>query len=84
MTANVVWIAAIIQRPVIRLRTSRSARRRDSVENRSARSSVRPIVLPSRIPETESDSWTIDEMSASETCRSAVTFLRCAPTRFVR
>ena len=83
MTANVIWIAAIIQRPVIRLRTSRSARRRDSVENRSARSSERPIVLPSRIPETESDSCTIDETSASDTCRSAVTFLRWSPTRFV-
>ena len=83
MTANVIWIAAIIQRPVIRLRTSRSARRRDSVENRSARSSDRPIVLPSRIPETESDSWTIDETSASDTWRSAVTFLRSSPTRFV-
>ena len=44
---------------------------------------MRPIVLPSRIPETESDSWTIDETSASDACRSAVTFLRCAPTRFV-
>ena len=83
MTANVIWIAAIIQRPVIRLRTSRSARRRDSSENRSARSPERPIVLPSRMPETESDSCTIDETSASDTWRSAVTFLRWSPTRFV-
>ncbi len=44
---------------------------------------MRPIVLPSRIPETESDSCTIAETSASDACRSAVTFLRCAPTRFV-
>ena len=83
MTAKVIWIEAIIQRPVIRLRTSRSARRLDSPAKRSARSSVRPIVLPSRIPETESDSWTIDETSARDACRSAVTFFRCAPTRFV-
>ena len=83
MIAKVIWIEAIIQRPVIRLRTSRSASRRDSPSKRSARSSVRPIVLPSRIPETDSDSWTIEETSASEACRSAVTFLRCAPTRFV-
>ena len=83
MTAKVVWIAAIIQRPVIRLRTSRSARRFDSLSNRSARSSVRPIVLPSRIPETESDSCTIEETSASDACLSAVTFFRSAPTRFV-
>ena len=67
MIAKVIWIEAIIQRPVIRLRTSRSARRRDSPSKRSARSSVRPIVLPSRIPETDSDSWTIDETSASDT-----------------
>ena len=44
---------------------------------------MRPIVFPSRIPETESDSCTIEETSASEACRSAVTFLRCSPTRFV-
>ena len=83
MIAKVIWMEAIIQRPVIRLRTSRSARRRDSPAKRAARSSVRPIVLPSRIPETDSDSWTIDETSASDAWRSAVTFLRCAPTRFV-
>ena len=84
MTAKVVWIAAIIQRPVMRLRTSRSASREDSAPKRSARSSERPIVLPSRIPETESDSCTIEETSASEACSSAVTFRRRSPTRFVR
>ena len=83
MTANVVWIAAIIQRPVMRLRTSRPASRSDSASNRRARSPARPIVFPSRIPETESDSWTSDETSASDACRSAVTFFRCSPTRFV-
>ena len=81
--ANVVWIEAIIHRPVIRVRTSSSARRPDSRSKRSARSSVRPIVFPRRIPETESDSWTSDETSASDACRSAVTFFRCSPTRFV-
>ena len=45
---------------------------------------MRPIVLPSRMPETDSDSCTIDETSASEIWRSAVTFLRCSPTLFVR
>ena len=34
------------------------------------------MVLPSRIPETDRDSWTIDDTSARETCRSAVTFFR--------
>ena len=66
MIANVIWIEAIIQRPVIRLRTSRSASRLDSPANRSARSSVRPIVFPRRIPETESDSCTIEDTSASD------------------
>ncbi len=83
MTAKVVWIAAITQRPVMRLRTSSSARRPDSVSNRRARSSVRPIVFPSRIPETESDSCTIEDTSARDACRSAVTFFRWSPTRFV-
>ena len=67
----------------MRLRTSRPARRCDSLSKRTASSPERPIVLPSRIPETESDSWTIEEMSASDACRSAVTFLRWSPTRFV-
>ena len=42
---------------------------------RSARSPVRPIVLPSRMPETESDSSTSVEMSASVPCFSVV--IRC-------
>ena len=58
MTAKLVWIMAITQRPAMRWRTSRSARRRESPSKRSASSAPRPIVLPSRIPETESDSWT--------------------------
>ena len=35
------------------------------------------------MPETDSDSCTIDETSASDTWRLAVTFLRSSPTRFV-
>ena len=57
-TANVNWIVAIIQRPAIRERTSRSAMPCDSPVKRSARSPPRPIVLPSMIPETDSDSGT--------------------------
>ena len=64
MTANEVWIEAITQRPAIRERTSRSASRPLSRSKRSASSSPRPIVLPSRIPETDSDSCTKEEMSA--------------------
>ena len=76
MTAKVVWIAAITQRPVMRLRTSSSASRPDSVSKRRARSSVRPIVFPSRIPETESDSCTMEDTSARDASRSAATFFR--------
>ena len=50
---------------------------------RSARSADRPIVLPSRIPETESDSCTIEDTSARDACSSAVTLRRWSPTRFV-
>ena len=81
MTANEVWIEAIIQRPAIRERTSRSARRSDSRSKRSASSSPRPIVLPSRIPVTESDSCTSEEMSAMAPCRVVAIFLRSFPTR---
>ena len=81
MTANEVWIEAIIQRPAIRERTSRSASRSDSRSKRSASSSLRPIVLPSRIPLTESDSCTSEEMSAIAPWRVAAIFLRSLPTR---
>ena len=83
MTANEVWIEAIIQRPVIRLRTSSSASRSDSFRKRPASSSPRPIVLPSRIPETESDSCTRLEMSAIDSCRTFATLRRWSPTRLV-
>ena len=42
-----------------------------------------PIVLPSRIPETESDSWTSDEMSARDSCWTFVISRRWPPTRRV-
>ena len=41
----------------------------------------RPIVFPSMIPETESDSWTSEEMSAIDSWRSIEIFRRCSPTR---
>jgi hypothetical protein len=64
MIAKLIWITAIIQRPAIFWRTSSSARRSDSPRNRSASSRERPMVLPRRMPETESDSWTMLDMSA--------------------
>ena len=83
MTANVVWIVAIIQRPAMRWRTSSSASSSDSRSNRSASSSVRPIVFPSRIPETDSDSCTRLEMSASVSCVDFAILRRSLPTRRV-
>jgi hypothetical protein len=62
--ANVIWIVDIAQRPAIRERTSISAISRDSSVKRLARSCPRPIVLPSMIPDTESDSLTSAERSA--------------------
>ena len=44
----------------------------DSLVKRSARSSPRPIVLPSMIPDTDSDSATSADMSASRRCCSVV------------
>ena len=67
----------------MRLRTSSPARRCDSPSKRSASSAERPIVLPSRIPETESDSWTSDEMSAIDSCRIVAISRRASPTRRV-
>ena len=83
MIAKLVWIEAITQRPAMRCRTSRSASRSESASNRSASSAPRPIVLPSRIPETESDSWTRLEMSASVSCVVFAIRRRSLPTRRV-
>ena len=83
MIEKLVWIDAITQRPAIRWRTSRSASRCESDSKRSASSFVRPIVLPSRIPETESDSCTRLEMSASVSCVVFAIRRRSLPTRRV-
>ena len=55
----------------------------DSPWKRSARSAVRPIVLPSSTPETDSDSSTRLETSAIVDWRWAASALRTAPTRRV-
>jgi hypothetical protein len=64
MIANDICTDAIRQRPAIRDATSRSASSDDSRSNRSASAGPRPIVLPSRIPLTLSDSSTSALMSA--------------------
>ena len=83
IAAKLIWTEAIRQRPAIRDRTSRSASSSDSRSKRSASSLARPIVFPSRIPETESDSSTRAEMSARRVWRTAVILRRSSPTRRV-
>jgi hypothetical protein len=73
----------LVDRPAIVCRTSRLASSDDSRSKRSVSSRLRPIVLPSRIPETESDSSTSVEMSAIVFCRSVLIRRRCSPTRRV-
>ena len=55
----------------------------DSPVKRSARSPPRPIVLPSRIPDTDSDSATSALRSARRRCCSLVILRRTLPTRLV-
>ncbi len=74
---------AIRQRPAMRERTSNPASSSDSRVKRSTSSPERPIVLPSRIPETESDSSTSEVMSAMRPCWIAVILRRSTPTRRV-
>ena len=83
MIAKLIWTEAIRQRPAMRERTSRSASASDSRAKRSASSGERPIVLPSRMPDTDSDSSTSDEMSAMRPWRVAAMRLRSWPTRRV-
>src|SRR3954454_21460712 len=83
MIEKLICTVDIRQRPAIRDCTSRSARCWDSAVKRSASSPERPIVLPSRMPETESDSSTSELMSASRPCFLEVIFVRSLPTRRV-
>ena len=83
MIAKVICTDAMRQRPAMRERTSRSASSADSASKRWASSSERPIVLPSRMPLTDSDSSTSADMSARRPWRWAVMRLRSRPTRRV-
>ena len=83
MIAKVVWIEAIIQRPAMRWRSSRSARRALSLAKRSVSAARRPIVLARSTPETESDSSTSEERSASEPCLVVAMARRTLPIRRV-
>jgi hypothetical protein len=83
MIAKLICTEAMRQRPAIRLRTSRSASCSDSPAKRRTSSGPRPIVLPSRMPDTDSDSSTSVDMSASRPWRTEVMRLRSSPTRRV-
>ena len=83
MIAKLICTEAIRQRPAIRARTSRSASSLDSEEKRSTSSLERPIVLPSRMPDTDSDSSTSVDMSARRPWRTDWMRRRSLPTRRV-
>ena len=83
MIAKLICTEAIRQRPAIRARTSRSASSEDSEEKRSTSSPERPIVLPSRMPDTDSDSSTSVDMSARRPWRTDWMRRRSLPTRRV-
>src|SRR6476660_6707253 len=83
MIAKLIWTDAIRQRPAIRARTSRSASSPDSPPKRLTSSGARPIVLPSRMPDTDSDSSTSVDMSASRLWRTDWILRRSSPTRRV-
>ena len=83
MIAKLICTEAIRQRPAMRARTSRSASSLDSEEKRSTSSCERPIVLPSRIPDTDSDSSTSVDMSARRPWRTDWMRRRSLPTRRV-
>src|ERR1700739_351748 len=61
--------------------TSRSESLPDSPANESVSEADRPIVWPRRMPLTDSDSWTIEESTASWRWRSRVMRRRSVPTR---
>lgn len=71
----------IRQRPAMLERTSRPTSFSDSAEKAEVRDSERPMVRPSRMPLTESDSVTVAAMAAICFCRFVVILLRSRPTR---
>ncbi len=74
-------MVAIRQRPAMLARTSRPTSFSDSVAKFAVRESARPMVRPSRMPLTDSDSVTIADIEAICFWRAVVIFLRSLPTR---
>jgi hypothetical protein len=81
MAAMTIWIVDCRHRPAILDRISRSTSSRDSPAKSSISAGARPMVRPSRIPLTDSDSSTIADIPASLRCRAAVIRRRSSPTR---
>src|ERR1700691_633495 len=81
MADMTIWIVDWRQRPAMFELTSRSDSLPDSVPNESVSEADRPIVWPSRMPLTDSDSWTIVESTESWRCLSLVMRRRSVPTR---
>ena len=81
MIEKLICTSDMRQRPAMRDCTSSSASSADSASKRCASSLERPIVLPSRMPETDSDSATSALMSAIRPWRLVVMRLRSLPTR---
>lgn len=85
MTAGIAAMTIVMtdirQRPAMLDRTSRSTSSSDSSPNDFVSESERPIVRPSRMPLTESDSVTVAAIAAICFWRWVVIFLRSSPTR---
>ncbi len=81
MADMTIWMVDCRQRPAMLERTSRSESFSDSVEKEPASEAERPMVWPSRMPLTDSDSCTIEEIAASWRCLSLVMPRRSLPTR---
>jgi hypothetical protein len=85
MTAGIadmtIWMVDCRQRPAMFELTSRSDSLPDSIAKDEASEAERPMVRPSRIPLTDSDSCTIEESNASWRCLSLVMPRRSLPTR---
>src|ERR1700689_1377453 len=85
MTAGIadmtIWMVDWRQRPAMLEAISRSDSCWDSVAKESDSERERPIVWPSMMPLTESDSWTIEVIADSLRCRSRVMRRRSVPTR---
>ena len=81
MADMTIWIVDCRQRPAMLELTSRSESLPDSAENESASEAERPMVWPSRMPLTDSDSCTIEEITASWRCLALVMTRRSLPTR---